>query len=338
VIALEHLRSITYNPPVARKVLITEKEAGKTVIDWLCTRFTYQGELQWKEHLSEGRLKVNDSHAETGQILSEGDNILFTPPPRPEPPWNPDYQTIYEDDNVLILNKPADLTCHPGGIYLKHTLWWLLKEKNEHISLVSRLDRETSGLMTVALTKMTAGYYFKVMQNRQAKKEYLALVEGSFPLEMDARGWLRKDTNSIIRKKKHFHTDSAATEEQQNTETGEFAHTTFRLLGEYEGTSLVRCRLHTGKTHQIRATLFSLEFPLVGDKMYGPDEGCFLRFAADELTQKDNELLKLPHQALHSWQLTLPFSDGTKKTFRAAPPSEWNEVYPLKKIMKCLQN
>ena len=120
---------------------------------------------------------------------------------------------------------------------------------------------------------------------------------GQFPATLHAKGFLFNDAQSEVRKKRKFAYDKPEHGEAETSETG------FKLIGSNEKFSLVEAQLYTGRMHQIRATLYSLGFPLVGDKLYGVDDSVYLRFAQKMMSDTDREKMLLDRQALHSWQL-----------------------------------
>jgi len=295
---------------LTREIRITDADNGKSLLGFLVSRFTYQSESQWKEHLGAGRVTLNGKPCSGNETLARGDAVGFTPQHYEEPPVCADWKVIREDDDFLFVDKPPMLPCHPGGIYLENTLARMIARARPELSLgldgvrlVNRLDRETGGIVIVAKTQEAAAFASARLQDGSLIKEYTVLVEGSFPEYLDAAGWLARDEDSPIRKKARF--------SREEIQGGQSARTEFYLertvAGITEGTlSLVRARLHTGRTHQIRATLHSLGYPVVGDKMYGRDPTIFLRFAAGEMTEADESLLRMPHQALHCGHISFP--------------------------------
>lgn len=307
-----------------REITVLKSESGKSLLDFLTKRYTYHTRDRWREHIIAKRVLINNSESQEDYKLKEGDIITYIPEPVIEPPINGNYKTIYEDEDLLIINKPSDLPCHPGGIYFQNTLWYILKQKYSYISLINRLDRETSGIMLIAKSKESAKFYFNKMMQRDIKKDYLVLVHGNFPKKLSAKGWLGPDPKSVIRKKRSFILDSEAKQpEGEGDPKRQFSHSEFQCLKSENSISLVRCNILTGRTHQIRASLLSLGYPVVGDKIYGLDDSFFFKFINDELTEKEIKELRLNNQALHSYITELPMLNGDRAEFKADPPDSW---------------
>ena len=302
-------------PPTERTAHITihGPEAGAQLDAWLTTRFTYHSLNHWQDLIRRQRILVNGRPTRTDYVLCSGDQILYHPVSLTEPEVSRDIEVLHEDDHLLVINKPPELPCHPAGRYFKNTLLTILRETTPEIRLINRLDRETSGVVLCAKDKRASGKLGRQFERRQVTKEYQAVVEGQFPDQLTANGSLVADPDSPVRKKRVFRWD----------ETGETCSTEFRRLACGSGLSLVHVTLGTGRMHQIRATLQSLGFPVVGDKIYGPDETIFIRLIDGEMTSQDRQRLRLPHQALHACRLTLrhPVSQEAM-TFEAPLPRD----------------
>ena len=186
---------------------------------------------------------------------------------------------------------------HPAGPFFKHTLWHLLSTRYGKVHIVNRLDRETSGLLIAAKKPEAAARLSS--RNWVMNKEYLALVFGEFGEEIDAAGFLVPDTKSAVRKKRRF-----VFEMPEDRKGMESSRTLLRKeFSASGGKCVVRAIPETGRLHQIRATLYSLGFPMVGDKLYGPDEKIYLKIRNQEITDEDQRLLQMKRQALHSTSL-----------------------------------
>lgn len=282
----------------ARSISIAKSDEGKRLIDYLISRFTYQTGPEWAAHIEEGRLLLDGHRCDGTEILAREMRVEFIPLPYGEPPVCADWSVLSEDSDFLFIDKPAPLPCHPGGIYLNNTLWSFLSERYGSVRLVNRLDRETSGIVVAALSAEAASYAQALMTERRILKEYAVLVEGQFPDALDASGYLTKDESSPVRKKLKFVGKDTGSGGSPPGFTG--CETMFSLVKRRDdGTSLVTARPVTGRTHQIRATLCSLGYPVVGDKLYGIDPTIFLRFIDGTMTDEDRLRLRLDRQALH---------------------------------------
>lgn len=278
------------SPSLSTEVGIAER--GRYLIDLLSDRFTYLSRGDWEAEIVRGTIVVNGSPTLSRYELRQGDTITYYSNSE-EPPVPENYRIIHRERDFIAIDKPPGLPCHPGGRYRTHTLWNLLsRDFPDPPHFVNRLDRETSGIIIAAFTKNGRQLFI----TQKVTKGYLVMVHGSFPKELDANGWIFQDKRSAIRKKQRF---SYSHPDRQTAKT---AHTTFsRLrLAESGDFSLLRADITTGRTHQIRAILSNLGYPIVGDKLYGQDETLFLRFAAGDLSPDDQRRLLISHQAVHS--------------------------------------
>jgi 23S rRNA pseudouridine955/2504/2580 synthase/23S rRNA pseudouridine1911/1915/1917 synthase len=305
-------------------VRIRAADTGTKALDYLASRFTYLSAKGWRTMIDEGRVKIGLERTEADRLLKEGDRLSFDPPEIEEPPVDERISVAYEDEQYLIVNKSGSLPCHPGGRFFEHTLWRVLidrygEEAGREMRIATRLDRETSGLVLVCKGARAARFASSALAKHAIRKEYLAMVHGLFPDRSEAEGYLVRDEGSLVRKKRIF----IPTREGEASLGGESCSTSFKLIARAaldEGAfSLLRAFPRTGKTHQIRASLLGLGFPIVGDKLYGLDEGCFLRFAEGALNEKDLSRLILPNQALHCAALSFEDEDERRVAARAEP-------------------
>jgi 23S rRNA pseudouridine1911/1915/1917 synthase len=272
-------------------------------------------------------------------------------------------EIIFEDHELLVVNKPAGLVCHPTKngeyssligrvrMYLdpnsqraerfgpKHpasegadAMNGLATRPRAH--LVNRLDRETSGIVILAKTQQTAGELGKLLESRTVEKEYHALVHGHVPENhglIDAA--LGKDSNSQIAIKDCVQPGGTAASTEYWVEQ-RLCISPSRLQSESEFAeggcdaampfSLLRVRPHTGRKHQIRIHLAHLGHPIVGDKLYGGDEDLYLALVQDRLTDEQRSRLILPNQALHAGTVRFHWR-GIERTFRAELPA-WSRL------------
>lgn len=301
------------------KTGVTWNGEGLTLAHYLAGRFTYRSLEEWNQRIKAHELTVNGELVEPDYVLKLHDVIEYRPGDIEEPPANMDYKIVFEDEHLLVIDKPGNLCVHPSGPYFKHTLWYLLKERYGDIHLVNRLDRETSGLLIAAKNPKCAATLAK-MQN-DIRKIYLVMVHGEVPEHFTAKGFLFDDAASNVRKKRKFAPGERPPAGALKIES---SWTEVTCLEQKEGFSLAAAELKTGRMHQIRATMFSSGFPVVGDKLYGKDENLFLKLRTDSITEEEQKLLLLPCQALHSalLQFTHPVTNE-KLLFTSSLPEEW---------------
>ena len=235
-------------------------------------------------------MRVNGQPAKPSRRLAAGDEVeVFLPPPPPRPELAPEempLSVLYEDDWLLALDKPPGLVVHPAqgnreGTLL-HGLLWRAASYKPH--LVSRLDQGTSGILLVAKTPEAHAR----LQRRGMVKDYLAVVYGRPPVPKGRidLGILRDPGDPRRR-------IASRTE-------GRPSSTLWECVGEADGISLLRCRLLTGRTHQIRVHLEAVRMPIVGDPLYGVPG--WKGIGDPDLA----ELCRVfPRQALHAWRLGL---------------------------------
>lgn len=289
-----------------------------------------------------GHLLLNGKTAAAEARLQINDRLQYIPPAQDEPPVNLQYSVIYEDQDLLVVNKPGNLPVHPAGCFFNHTLWALLKHDRPDLKLhfINRLDRETSGIVAVAKTPEVHGWYSNCENSRKTKKRYTALVEGSFPDSLTAEGVMLRRTDSAIRKKQQFipSTDSRF-HVVKNIPRARLVKTDIRKIDEVNNISILETSLESGRIHQVRATLEALGYPLVGDKMYGVDETIFLRFISGRLTEQDRRLLRMERQALHASTMILPqpCKSAMLNLHTPAPP-DFLDFYSKQEIARDIPN
>lgn len=301
------------NERIIRSVIPPEY-AGTRLDRYLAGRFTYYSRNQWEQMIKEGNIRLNGQKFRPAKILHGGETLEFIPPETAaEPPVNTNFQILLETEDFLAVNKPPNLPVHPSGCYFNNTLSMLLREQYGIVHPVNRLDRETSGITLFAKQPKAAGKLADLFLMHDPEKVYIALVYGTFPDTLHAKGYLSQEIDCIVRKKRRY------TPEDPGNVEKETAETLFRCLGTDGDISAVECTLKTGRLHQIRATLCSSGFPLIGDKMYGPDPAIFLRYIDDTMSDADRTLLRLDHQALHAASLCFVSPFTGEEIFLKAP-------------------
>src|SRR4051812_13621653 len=228
---------------------------------------------------------------------------------------DPRLKIVFEDERLLVLNKPAGLVCHPtkGDEYSS-----LVGRVRIHLGpeyhLINRLDRETSGLVLIAKQDTAARALRRAWESRNVRKIYFAIVHGHVKEEARTIAEpLGRDLDSHVAIKDCVRADGLP------------AETSFRVLRHFEKAgktfSYLEVEPHSGRKHQIRIHLAHIGHPIVGDKIYGGDEMLYIDFIADRLTDAQREKLIFPHHALHAQRLEFPLQN--QRLVFEAPPEPW---------------
>ncbi|WP_167883625.1 RluA family pseudouridine synthase [Leptospira ognonensis] len=281
-----------------------------SVLEYLLKRFPYHSEEEWTLRILQNQVLVNESKVPPRHILTKGDEVAYLPLDlsRGEPPINIEYTIVYENSDFLVVNKPPNIPVHPSGRYRTHTLLNLLENERGIGTCfpVHRLDRETSGVMIFAKKKSYQLMLQTLFEQRLVQKHYRIFVFGEFPQSVKAEGFIGPDKTSEIRKKQRYHTDQF--------ENAKFCITEFNLISYHPAKliSYLEVKPATGRIHQIRATLLSLGYPVVGDKLYGIRETAFLDFVNHGETKSLSKELGHSRQALHATEIS--FFDSISET------------------------
>jgi len=255
-------------------IKVESQGAGERIDKLIRNRLAWLSQGKIKDAAANNRILRNGIPVPAGRKASLGDRITVLHPEPWEDPREMDkirWDTIYEDEHLLVLNKPPHLVVHPAGSYRYTTLLNALHRKylgdkrdvletDPVPRLVHRIDKETSGVLVVAFQRETHGVLGKLFQERADTlgKEYLALVEGR--VEWDAKSIelpIGVPANDPIRLRRAIVPD------------GQYARTDVTVEERFGLFTLVRCKLFTGRQHQIRVHMQAVGHPLVGDHLYG---------------------------------------------------------------------
>ena len=286
---------------------ITAAEEGRKIGDFLREKGYSRHLLRQLKETEDGLLR-NAQPTFTTVALKAGDRIrvrllekaegseAIMPAPLP-------FEIVYEDEDLLVVNKPADMPIHPSfqnhGNTLADALTWHYQQHGEDFvyRCINRLDRDTTGLLIVAKHLLSASILFDMVGKREIHREYLAIVKGIPPENGTISAPIgRKKGSAILR--------------EVNFETGEPAVTHFARLEIRNGLSLVSLKLETGRTHQIRVHMGYIGCPLIGDYLYYP------------------ECSRISRQALHSHRLSFlhPIT-GKALSFTAPLPEDMEKAF-----------
>ena len=285
---------------------------------FLATRLSWRSRSSIQNLIREGSVSVDAASPEhpagagtpklelrPGRKLAHGSVVIVSVPHdqpvrRIEPPSDTNIVVLYEDADALVIDKPALIPVHPSGRYLSDTL---IQRVHAHFHcerlhrdarprLCHRLDRETSGVLLIGVTPQSHAEFMRQFEAREVEKEYLAIVHGV----------LERDKGTVDLPIGPARTSSIDLKMAVQSD-GQEAVTEWSVVERVRGRTLVSCRPLTGRQHQIRVHMDALGHPLVGDKLYGVDEAVFQRYAEDELSASDIELLELERHALHNHRL-----------------------------------
>ncbi len=276
---------------------------------------TLQQFLHWRSRnsihrlIKAGHVLLAERSARPSRRVHAGEVILVRIPPRPElpavAPMDFDLPILFEDRFMIAVDKPAGLAVHPAGRTVHGTLIHYLHQRyrrgEDHAQdviprLMHRLDRETSGVVAIGLDEHFHGEVTKQFEDRQVSKIYLAVIHGRPPQDSGIIDFgIGPDQRSAIRLKLEARRDGS----------GLPALTHYQLLETKAGYSLVELAPRTGRTHQLRVHMAAIGCPLVGDKIYGPDENIFLENLEGELSEASLERMVLSRHALHAHRLRI---------------------------------
>ncbi len=277
---------------------------------FLAKRLPEYSRSRLQQLIRAGFVRLNEQATRPRQIVRSGDKIDLLEPPLEKIETLPEpipLDVLFEEEDLIVINKPAGLTVHPGAGQREHTLVNALLSYcttlsgiggKERPGIVHRLDKETSGCLVVAKNDTAHRELSKQFAARTVEKIYLALVAGK----------LRKPAGIIDEKigRHPVHRQRMSVSARR----GRAAKTDYRVIRSSDQVSLIECRLHSGRTHQIRVHLHHLGHPVLGDKIYA------LRFAKN-----------LPRQMLHAWKLGFRHPrTGEWKNFEAPLPSDFVEA------------
>lgn len=296
------------NPaPAVRYLEVDAEQAGQRLDNFLLTALKGVPRSLIYRVVRTGQVRVNHGRAQAGLRINAGDRIRIPPLrltiEKPQiTPLTADLNKlataiIYEDNKLLIINKPTGIAVHGGSGINYGVIEALRILRHQNLELVHRLDRDTSGCLMLAKRRSELHWLHQALQNNQLEKRYLALLVGCMThskIEVDMP--LRK--NTVQSGERIVRIDV----------TGKPARTEFKRLRQFATTTLVEIRPHTGRTHQIRVHAAHLGMPVAGDEKYGNKEF-------------NTKLRKigLKRLFLHAKTLIIPRSDTSKNLEITAP-------------------
>jgi 23S rRNA pseudouridine1911/1915/1917 synthase len=333
--------------PTTQQLAVEDSDSGERLDRYLASRLPELSRTRIQELIESELVLVDGKPSKGSYRLRGGQQIAVDaqarPPMRAEAESIP-LDILYEDDDVVVLNKAAGMTVHAGAGNTRGTLVNALLGRGQSLSrggdplrpgIVHRLDKETSGVILVAKNDFAHAKMGEAFRRREVKKTYIALVEGrlkekqgriDFPIGRD----LHRRTRMTAFKEKP---GSALRESLQRSGLRE-ARTDWRTLAEVDGTTLVEVQLHTGRTHQIRVHFSAIAHPVVGDTLYGASPQISLGAETARGASKKRETLTMPpleRNFLHAARLGFaqPRTGAWIEVRAALPPELRNFVEKL---------
>lgn len=302
-------------------IVIGNELAGLTVKDWLCKNGISRGLVTQLKKRADG-ITVNGEHATVRRVLSAGDVLSIAADDRTEDengllvPTEIPLDIIYEDGDMIAVNKPSDMATHPSLGHFDDTLanglahYFAARGRPFVFRAVNRLDRDTSGVVLVAKNRISAARLTALMQSGRIHKTYVAILNGRISPESGR-------INAAIRRRKA----SIMLREvcDDGAEGARAAITEYSTLYASDSASIVQAEPITGRTHQLRVHFSHFGCPIVGDGFYGSAE--------TDPTEYDRLMTR---QALHAASLRIEFEDRTV-TLSAELPSD------MQKLKSCIE-
>ena len=301
-----------------------EEDAGERLDSVIAKEFTQFSRAHIQKWIKDGKLLLDGEIVKPKQPLKINQFIsveTLEEPTLEDGPEDIPLEIIFEDDDIIIINKQPGLVVHPGAGNQTGTLVNALLHHDEELrflpraGIVHRLDKDTSGIMVVTKNEFSYLNLVSQLKERKVNRHYLAIVVGE-PLS-------GLTINEPIGRHPKLRTKQAV------TEAGKEAITNFKIKERLGGYTLLNVSLETGRTHQIRVHLAFINFPILGDSVYGGRK----KFAAGTTEAVKKEILKFPRQALHAEKLEFIHpTSGKSVNYSAKTPKD------LIQLMQFLKN
>ena len=290
-----------------------KEHAGLRLDAFLVARLHRYSRASVQKLIDDGRVSVGGRGVKAALRVAEGQTILIRYPRAAEPPVPHEVMPLlYQDDSVVVIDKPGGTLSHPTDKILHNTVTTILaRQLGRKVFLAHRLDRETSGAQVLALDAGAARSLYEQFLGRTVRKEYLAVVFGTV-------SWEKKLLDAPLGP------EGGEIRVRQAVGAGQPAITEFARLATDGKFSLVSAKPQTGRLHQIRAHLAHLGHPVVGDKLYVGAGEAYLKAVRKELGRADLDGLGADRQLLHAWNLSFQHPvTGKRLSIEAPVPADF---------------
>lgn len=305
----------------SRNTILVNKEENIRLDKFLKRVLSSFSRNKIEEYIKKGLILVNNKEVKPSYLLKINDIISY-PVEFPREindliplNLNPEPLVLYEDDNIIVINKPPHILVHPtkNSILTPSIASWLIYRYPEvknvgddplRPGIVHRLDKDTSGVLILTKNQKTFENFKNLFAQRKIEKVYLVLVKGQ----------LKQKEGRIsynIGEAKDYPKRKIILSSQKNT-AGKEALTVFRVLNTFNNYTLLEVMPKTGRTHQIRVHLASIGFPVLGDRLYG------------KITNQEKELI--PRQMIHAFKISFPYDNNQTLSFEAPLPNDFQNI------------
>ncbi len=300
---------------------VKSSDAGQTVLDFYSHRYRHSSAEEWKARIKLGQVLLNKRPVTTATILQAQDQLDYYRQPWIEPEVPLEFDVLYQDQDLIVVNKPLGLPVMPGGGFLEHTLLWQLKKHYPHNTPVPihRLGRGTSGLLLLARSPLAKSYLTQQMRdstvkqnNNQINKVYRVLVSGdSIRDNLTIKQPIDQVPHPVL-----GYIYGA-------TSSGKYAHSECQVIKRYRNCTLLEVKIFTGRPHQIRIHLAAAGYPLLGDPLYVIG-GTFAKIKPDQ------ESIPVPGDCgyfLHAYRLSFVHPRTLQQiNFHCPTPQRWQII------------
>ena len=293
-------------------------DAEQTILEYYTNKYCHSSYSQWMSRIESGQILLNEQPTNITTVLKPQDKLAYYRQPWVEPQVPLQFEVIYEDRELMLINKPSGLPVLPGGGYLEHTLLWQLKKKYPQDTPVPihRLGRGTSGLLLLARSPLAKAHLTQQIRNstieqdnHQISKVYRVLVSGNPPGD-------RLIITQPIGKIPHPILGYI----YGATPQGKYAHSTCQVVEHYQNCSLLEVKISTGRPHQIRIHLASIGYPLVEDPLYVIGGGFAEIFPGQQSIPVPGDC----GYFLHAYHLSFTHPQTSNlMSFKLPVPSDW---------------